>query len=160
MLWRGIVAVEQQQQQQGIEREPTGEPCLPGCACSRNQFTSSFDQSTSKSPSGSFSISHSRPQDPTKPSSYRSATHPSGSGSGARGRPSLPSFNSPIPKTTCTSYPLDRSHHLWMTLFINRTRGARHLASPASVRWSSAMLPLGMGGPSGLADRRHRDLVG
>lgn len=49
-----------------------------------------------------------RPQDP-KPSKYLSAAHPSVRGSGARGRRSLPSFNSLITKTTCTSYALQTS---------------------------------------------------
>lgn len=56
-------------------------------------------------------------------------------GEGGRRR-SPPSFSS-----LATSYALQTSHHLWMTLFLNRTRGARRLTSLAS-----GAVPWGRGG--------------
>lgn len=65
-----------------------------------------------------------------KSSQHPSAAHPGVRGYRQRGRLSPPSFT---PHPTCTSlthtHTLDSSHHLWMTLFINKIQRALFLTA-------------------------------
>lgn len=100
-------------------------------------YSSGFDQLTSNGHVDGFGHSQSEPLSPSgaartsggaAPSQHPSATHRSV----RRRGDARPRFSAATPAPR--SHTLDRSHHLWMTLFINKIQSALLLAAaPAFV---------------------------